>query len=104
MFNESFGGDSIEALQIYTLNTVTYGTTCALYLEMRCLRHLTTQPETITRQAAVEALFHFYMDNVLTGSHTVEQAVKIRRELYNQNYYKQQDFHSRNGEPMMRES
>ncbi|XP_018403334.1 PREDICTED: uncharacterized protein LOC108780198 [Cyphomyrmex costatus] len=74
--------DPTEAIQTYALNTITYGTTSAPYLAMRCLQHLATQPEAITRPAAAEALMQdFYMDDVITGSHTIEQAVKLRKEL-----------------------
>ncbi|XP_018364036.1 PREDICTED: uncharacterized protein LOC108761806 [Trachymyrmex cornetzi] len=74
--------DSAEALQTYTLNTVTYGTTCAPYLVMRCLQHLATQPEAITLPAAAEALEQdFYMNDVITGSPTIEQAIELRKEL-----------------------
>lgn len=83
IFNGSFErNDSTKALRTYTLKTVTYDTTCASYLAMRCLQHLTMQSEAVTRQATVQALLYdFYMNDVLTGSHTVKQAVKLRREL-----------------------
>jgi len=74
--------DSSEEMQLYTLNTVTYGTTCAPYLAMRCLRHLTTQPEAATRIAAAETLLHdFYMDDVLTDGYTTQQTADLRKEL-----------------------
>ncbi|XP_018396277.1 PREDICTED: uncharacterized protein LOC108774625 [Cyphomyrmex costatus] len=74
--------DHAESMQVYSLNTVTYGTTCAPFLAMRCLRHLATQQEARTRKAAAAALLQdFYMDDVLTGGHTLKQAIKLRSEL-----------------------
>ncbi|XP_012214798.1 uncharacterized protein [Linepithema humile] len=74
--------DSSEETKVYTLNTVTYGITCAPYLAMRCLKHLATQPEAATRKLAAEALLHdFYMDDVLTGGNTIQKAIDLRKEL-----------------------
>nr|XP_012216713.1 PREDICTED: uncharacterized protein LOC105668755 [Linepithema humile]XP_012216714.1 PREDICTED: uncharacterized protein LOC105668755 [Linepithema humile] len=73
---------SSDKIQDYTLNTVTYGTTCAPYLAIRCLRHLATQPEAVARKAAAETLLHdFYMDDVLTDGNTIQQTIDLRREL-----------------------
>lgn len=73
--------DSTEPIQVYSLNTVTYGTTCAPFLAMRCLRHLATQSEAMTRKTAAALLQDFHMDDVLTDSHTLKQAIKLRSEL-----------------------
>lgn len=74
--------DSSNAAQVYILNTITYGTTSAPYLAMRCLRHLATQPEAAARKAATETLKKdFFMDDVLTGNHTLAQAINLRKEL-----------------------
>lgn len=74
--------DSSDTTRVYTLNTVTYGTTSAPFLAMRCLRHLATQQEAKTRKKTAEILLHdFYMDDVLTGTHTLQQAIRLRREL-----------------------
>jgi len=46
------------------------------------LRHLATQPEALIRKAAAETLLNdFYMDDVLTGTHTLKQAIDLRKQL-----------------------
>ncbi|XP_011859594.1 PREDICTED: uncharacterized protein LOC105557062 [Vollenhovia emeryi] len=73
--------DSDQAVQTYTLNTVTNGTACAPYLAMRCLRHL-AEGEKKNYPAAAKILEDdFYMDDVLTGSDTIEGAAALQKEL-----------------------
>ncbi|XP_011858289.1 PREDICTED: uncharacterized protein LOC105555857 [Vollenhovia emeryi] len=73
--------DTDQAVQTYTLNTVTYGTACAPYLAMRCLRHL-AEGEKKNYPAAAKILEDdFYMDDVLTGSDTIEGAAALQKEL-----------------------
>lgn len=61
-----------EKLQIFKLNTVTYGTTCAPYLAIRCLNKLAEENE---KDYPVEAKLikeNFYVDDLLVGADNIE--------------------------------
>ena len=69
-------------MKIYTLNAVAYGTSCAPYLAIRCLKQLAEEDEAKLYPAAGNALrFEFYMDHVLTGCSTVEKAIDLQQQL-----------------------
>ncbi|XP_011884088.1 PREDICTED: uncharacterized protein LOC105571229 [Vollenhovia emeryi] len=72
--------DPSEPVQLYDLNTVTYGTSCAPYLAMRCLRELAAVSQDLP-QAARAVNADFYMDDVLTGARTIEEATELQRQL-----------------------
>lgn len=74
--------DSVnDPVKIYELCTVTYGTTSAPYLAMRCLKQLAIdgQKEFPLASRAIED--NFYMDDVLTGSSELESTKKLQKEL-----------------------
>ncbi|XP_036140869.1 uncharacterized protein LOC118644969 [Monomorium pharaonis] len=65
----------------YRLDTVTYGLACAPYLAMRTLHQLADdERERYPRGAAVLER-DVYMDDVLTGAATLEEALELRRQL-----------------------
>lgn len=73
--------NSNEKIQIYRLNTLTYGTSSAPFLAVRCLKELAMQ-ERQDYPIAAEVLQHdFYMDDLLTGAHTKEEASRLQQEL-----------------------
>lgn len=61
---DSVNGD----LKSYSLCTVIYGTTCALYPAMTCLKQLGIDNETEFPYASGVVQHDFYMDDVLTGA------------------------------------
>lgn len=72
--------DSHESVKLYELNTVTYGTTCARYLAIRCLRELVAISRYLP-QAAKAINEDCYMDDVLTGAGTIETAIELQKQL-----------------------
>lgn len=73
--------DEEAPLEIFTLNTVTYGTTCAPFLAMRCLKQLAKEEGDQFPLAKQVLLSDFYMDDVSTGTDTIEETIKLQREL-----------------------
>ncbi|XP_058839042.1 uncharacterized protein LOC131694586 [Topomyia yanbarensis] len=65
----------------YELNTVTYGTKPAPFLATRTLKQLALDEEIRFPLAAQAAIKDTYMDDVLTGSDNVEEAIKLRIQL-----------------------
>ncbi|XP_058826496.1 uncharacterized protein LOC131686248 [Topomyia yanbarensis] len=65
----------------YELNTVTYGTKPAPFLATRTLKQLALDEEVRFPLAAQAAIKDTYMDDVLTGSDDVEEAIKLRIQL-----------------------
>ncbi|XP_076646848.1 uncharacterized protein LOC143355683 [Halictus rubicundus] len=70
-----------QPIRTYRLNTVTYGTSCAPFLAIRTLHQLAAD-ETLTYPIASRILRKdFYVDDLLTGAKTIEEAVTIREEI-----------------------
>lgn len=72
--------DSKQPMQLYKLNTVTYGEAPAPYLAIRCLRQLAIKDSQFPRAAAAIER-DIYMDDVLTGERTKERAIALRQEI-----------------------
>lgn len=73
--------DSNTNIQVYRLNTVTYGTVPASYLATGCLQLLAeTTRENYPHITSIMNC-DFYMDDLLTGAATVEEVIKIRDDL-----------------------
>lgn len=72
--------DARKAIEIFMLNTVTYGTAPASFIAQRCLQYLAeNNPDLL--EAATVLLLHFYMDDMISGAMTVEQGVKLLTDL-----------------------
>lgn len=71
---------SNEAIQMFELNTVTYGTSCAPYLAIRCLRELADK-EADLPLAARALKEDCYMDDVLTGARTLKEAIYLQKQF-----------------------
>ncbi|XP_060811419.1 uncharacterized protein LOC132904723 [Bombus pascuorum] len=65
----------------YQLNTVTFGLSAAPYLAIRCLRQLADDEGHRYPQAAKILQRDFYVDDVLTGSDTRNEALSLRTDL-----------------------
>lgn len=73
--------DTNEPIQIFTLNTVTYGTSSAPFLATRCLKQLAIEDGYKFPLASSVVTRDFYMDDVLTGTHTREEALALHEQL-----------------------
>ena len=70
-----------EPLQEYELTTITYGTASAPFLATRCLHQLAIE-EGQNFPRATEVLDRdFYVDDCISGSQTVEEAMAVQKEL-----------------------
>ncbi|GFX62492.1 uncharacterized protein TNCV_413341 [Trichonephila clavipes] len=70
-----------ESPKIYELSTVTYGTVSAPYLAQRPLTQLSMDEEANFPIAASVLRNNLYMDDVLCGAVTLEEAIVLRQQL-----------------------
>lgn len=70
-----------DPIQVYELNTVTYGTASAPYLAIKTLHQLAHDERDNHPVAAAILTRDFYVDDVLTGANTVAEAITIRDDL-----------------------
>ncbi|GFW39987.1 uncharacterized protein TNCV_5116701 [Trichonephila clavipes] len=70
-----------ESPKIYELWTVTYGTVSAPYLAQRTLTQLSMDEEANFPIAASVLRNNLYMDDVLCGAATLEEAIVLRQQL-----------------------
>ncbi|XP_011860318.1 PREDICTED: uncharacterized protein LOC105557634 [Vollenhovia emeryi] len=73
--------DRSQPIKAYTLKTVTFGTACAPFSAMRCLRELANLNREVYPEAAEVIEKDFYMDDLLTGTKTKEEAMKLQGDL-----------------------
>lgn len=65
----------------YRLNTVTYGLACAPFLAIRTLQQLADDEELRLPRGAVALRRDCYVDDIVTGAHTLSDAIAIQTEL-----------------------
>jgi len=70
-----------QHIQEYCLKTVTYGTASAPFLATRCLKKLAEDNMVSHPKAASVLLNDFYVDDLLSGASTVQEAIEIQQEL-----------------------
>jgi len=71
-----------DKLQIYQLNTVTYGTVPASFLATGCLHKLADLEYNITSPLAAEVIKNdFYMDDLLSGANSIQEAINLRNDV-----------------------
>lgn len=73
--------DPSEPIQHYKLLRLTFGTACAPYLAVKSLQRLAELEESKYSLAAKITKKDFYMDDLMTGSETVSEAVQIYNEM-----------------------
>lgn len=73
--------DVNEKLAHYRLNTVTYGTTCASFLAIKCLQQAADECEHLYPTSSKEIKRNFYVDDLLTGANSIEEAITLKREI-----------------------
>ncbi|XP_044575206.1 uncharacterized protein LOC123259014 [Cotesia glomerata] len=70
-----------ETIKIYTLNTVTYGTSAGSYLAIKSLQQLGEDERESYPNASVILQNDFYVDDLLSGAETLPKAKALRNEL-----------------------
>ena len=70
-----------EPIRVYTLNTVTFGTASAPFLAVRTLHQLAEDEGDKYPLAANILKRDFYVDDLLTGSNTFQEALALRDDL-----------------------
>jgi transposase InsO family protein len=70
-----------EPIKTYQLHTVTYGFASSSFLAARCLQELASAEEKSHPKAAEVILRDFYVDDLITGADTVENANAIFKEI-----------------------
>lgn len=68
-----------DPLDIYELQTVTYGTAAASYLAIRCLYQIGVESTSPIVSDVIKN--HFYVDDYLSGGNTVEEVVQVTNEV-----------------------
>lgn len=69
--------------QTYELNTVTFGLSCAPYLAIRCIHQLAEDEKLQFPIASKIIKRDLYVDDLLTGTDTYEEAETLRNEISN---------------------
>lgn len=70
-----------DLLQEYQLCTVTYGMKAAPFLAMRTMQQLANDDQEKYPLAAEVLKSHFYVDDLLSGSHSIEHAREVQHQL-----------------------
>lgn len=70
-----------EELKTYKLTTVTYGTASAPYLAIKCLAQLAKEEVAKYPEASRVVLSEMYVDDVMTGANSLEEAKEIQQQL-----------------------
>lgn len=70
-----------EPIKTFELLTVTYGTSSASFLAIRTLRKLAEDSADRYPRAAQLAVRDFYVDDLVTGADSVEEALSIKKEI-----------------------
>ncbi|XP_058816297.1 uncharacterized protein LOC131679577 [Topomyia yanbarensis] len=70
-----------EPIQIYELMTVNYGTSAAPYLATKCLQQLSKLGQSSHPTAAQVIANDFYMDDMISGTDTIEEGKILCTEL-----------------------
>lgn len=70
-----------DPIDIYELTTVTYGTTSAAYLAIRCLYQLGIENSEASPRASDVIKNHFYVDDMLSGADTIDEVISVTNEV-----------------------
>ena len=73
--------DDRQPIKVFTLNTITYGTSSASFLATRSLKQLADDEISTFPNASIALREDFYMDDLLTGARSIEDAKQIVNEL-----------------------
>lgn len=70
-----------QPIEIYQLNTVTYGTSAAPYLATRCLTKLAEDSISSNPTASAALMKETYVDDIMTGAYSLETAKCLLTEV-----------------------
>ncbi|XP_072398107.1 uncharacterized protein [Diabrotica undecimpunctata] len=93
--------NSNDPINVYELKTVTYGTAAASYLVIRCLFQLAAENESKNPKLANIIRSDFYVDDLLSGADSVEEAACICKGVSNilkQGCFELRKFYSNNND------
>ncbi|UYV60184.1 hypothetical protein LAZ67_1000270 [Cordylochernes scorpioides] len=74
--------DPNDKIRDYRLETVTYGTSCAPFLATRIIKQLALDEQSRFPKASKIALTDFYVDDLVTGTCSVDEGKNLVKELY----------------------
>lgn len=74
--------DPKKQLHTYRLSTVTYGTTSASFMTTNCLITLADESKNQYPLASEIVRRDFYMDDLMTGSNTIEECCQLRKQIH----------------------
>ncbi|XP_071057578.1 uncharacterized protein [Onthophagus taurus] len=74
--------EPIEKIGVYNLCTVTYGTASATFLTTRCLADVAILNVKDYSIASKAIIYDMYVDDLITGCHSVEDGLKLRENIY----------------------
>lgn len=72
-----------EQIKEFRLTTVTYGTSCAPYLATRCLKQISIEKSVESPNAAKIIGRDFYVDDLMSGSDDINEALTLQSEIIN---------------------
>ncbi|XP_075210415.1 uncharacterized protein LOC142317752 [Lycorma delicatula] len=73
--------DSSQPIKMYRLLTVTYGTASAPFFATRTLKQLALHSVNTFPKAAEVIITDFYVDDVLTGTNSISEALEVQTQL-----------------------
>ncbi|XP_055922692.1 uncharacterized protein LOC129953468 isoform X1 [Eupeodes corollae] len=73
--------DTFSSLQLYELQTVTYGTTCAPYLSIKVLQQLANDEADNFPKGAEVLKNDIYVDDIISGADDISSAKTIQKQL-----------------------
>lgn len=73
--------DDKDPIQVYKLNTVTYGTRCAPYLATRCLKQLAIENRILYPRTSKLIETCFYMDDLILSVNSIDEAKEIFEDI-----------------------
>ncbi|XP_054745714.1 uncharacterized protein LOC129250098 [Anastrepha obliqua] len=74
---------SQQPLTTYQLQTVTYGTSCAPYLAVKCLQQLAIDEAKTYPIGSNVTLSDFYVDNLISGAASIGEVIEIKNQTIN---------------------
>lgn len=74
--------DKNDEIKHYRLNTITYGTSSAAFLAVRSLQQVAIENQQFPQISNI-IINDFYVDDLLTGTDTIENAIYIKQKLSN---------------------
>lgn len=75
--------NTAEPIKCYQLNTVTYGTSAAPFLATRAIVEVASMNQSLFPDACRAIKNDMYVDDLMSGSNTVEEAVQIKTSIQN---------------------